>query len=91
LCPVAFYKAVEAMFYKYRKDLHIPAAQQPTMSPLRCGGGLVIRITTHPRTEPIINVMRILIGMNHLHIQTNLLQNTINLIQKVNWLNGLMQ
>lgn len=72
--------------YHKCQSICLPAAQQPTMRPLRCGGGLVIRITTHPRTEPIINVMRILIGMNHLHIQTSLLQNTSKtLMLKINW------
>lgn len=46
------------------------------MRPLRCGGALVTRITIHPKIEPIMNVMRILIGINHLHTQPNSLQNT---------------
>ena len=44
----------------------IPAAQQPTTRPRRCGGGLVSRLTTQPSKEPTINEMRIFMGMNHL-------------------------
>jgi len=46
--------------------LKLPAAQQPTMMPRRCEGGLVILITIQPKNEPMMNVSKTLSGMNHL-------------------------
>lgn len=50
-----------------KKRKNLPAEQHPNKSPLRPLGALVLLISSHPSTEPMINVRRILNGMNHLN------------------------
>lgn len=53
-------------------SLHInslPPAQQPRMSPLKCGGGAVSLVTIHPSAEPMTKVQRMFNGINHLQIR----------------------
>lgn len=45
---------------------NFPAAQQPKMRPFRCCGAPVTFTSIHPIVEPMINVRRMLIGINHL-------------------------
>jgi len=45
----------------------LPAEQTPTISPSKCLGALVNLTRIHPKAEPMINVRRILTGMNHLN------------------------
>lgn len=68
--PLVTQKTYHAILWcmQMQAEKHLPAAQQPITSPRRCAGGLVIWTTSHPRTEPTIYVMRILMGMYHLHI-----------------------